>query len=295
MLKAEKKQAMGRGLGALFQKSEQKMPLQEIELTKISANPQQPRRNFNAEDLQELAQSIKENGLFQPIIVRPKEDGYEIIAGERRYRAAKMAGLLRIMAIVRHCSDQQMAMLALIENLQREDLNVIEEAQAYEELAQKYELRQEDLAKSVGKSRSHIANCLRILHLAPFVRQLLAEKKISMGQARPLLALSQKEQVEMVNLIVKNDLSARTVEEMIKKKKKAHPAKKAQAPDVFVREAQDKLKLFFGAPVRIKNKGKKNTIEIDFKNNEDLENIIATLMQALEQGKNDGEIKNFTI
>lgn len=189
-----KRQKLGRGLGSLLGETlDEKGKVIDLELAKIHPNPWQPRRDFDDEALKGLADSIKEKGLIQPVTVRYKDtDGefeYELVAGERRFRAAKMAGLSVIPAIITQYDDKMMAEAALIENLQREDLNPVEEASAYETIMKSYELTQEELAESVGKSRSHVANTLRLMDLPDEVKDMLSERKLTAGQARPLLSL----------------------------------------------------------------------------------------------------------
>ena len=209
---------LGRGLGAIFgddvtnvlediqQNTEEHEGVQtKLEVDSIRVNPYQPRRHFDEDKLKELANSIKQHGLFTPILVRETNQGYELVAGERRLRATKLAGFETITAIVVDFDDRQMMEIALIENVQREDLNVIEEALGYEALIERLELTQEEVAKRVSKSRSHITNLLRLLRLPETVKEMLAEEKLSMGQVRPLVGLSPSDAIEIAQkLIVKN-------------------------------------------------------------------------------------------
>ncbi|WP_443653208.1 ParB/RepB/Spo0J family partition protein, partial [Dialister hominis] len=231
-----KRQKLGRGLGSLLGETlDEKGKVIDLELAKIHPNPWQPRRDFDDEALKGLADSIKEKGLIQPVTVRYKDtDGefeYELVAGERRFRAAKMAGLSVIPAIITQYDDKMMAEAALIENLQREDLNPVEEASAYETIMKSYELTQEELAESVGKSRSHVANTLRLMDLPDEVKDMLSERKLTAGQARPLLSLkTPAEQISLARRIVKDGLSAREVEKLTSETKpgKVKPKKDEQ-------------------------------------------------------------------
>ncbi len=197
---------------------ELKAAANEITLTEIFPNPHQPRKTFNDEELAELAQSIKEYGLIQPIIVKKTSNGYYLVVGERRSRAAKLAGLIKIPAIIVDFNDQQMKEVALVENIQRVDLNTIEEANAYKELIALLDLTQDELAKRIGKSRSHITNTLRLLNLPADVQKLLLENKITMGQVKPLVSLhiDKSEFKKVVDKIVSLNLNARQVEELVK-------------------------------------------------------------------------------
>ena len=266
------------------------LPVQELDINKITANPGQPRQEFDPEALKTLQESITQYGVLQPILVRKTVKGYELIAGERRFRAATQAGLKTIPALVREYNDAQMSEVALIENIQRENLNAIEEAKAYQHLLADYGLTQELLSHKVGRSRSHIANFLRLLKLSDHVQELLTQGSISMGQARPLLGLEYEElQNQAADYIIANELSARRVEALVKQLQK-NPAylaaekqeKPAPQLDVFLQEAEDKLKMLLGTPVRIKNKGKKQLLEIDFSSQDELQH----LLQLLEQSQN---------
>ena len=262
----------------------------ELDISLIKSNPNQPRREFAQETLDALKDSITQYGVLQPVLVRKTVKGYELIAGERRLRAAMQAGLKTIPAIIREYNDAQMSEVALIENIQREDLNAIEEALAYQKLLSDFGLTQELLSRKVGRSRSHIANFLRLLRLAEHVQSLLIQGSISVGQARPLLALEDTElQEQAADFIIANELSARRAEALVKKllknpeylsvEKQEKPVPKL---DIFLQEAQDKLKMLLGTSVRIKNKGKKHQLEIDFSSQEELSH----LLELLEQNKN---------
>jgi len=272
-----------------------------LPLAKVHANPNQPRKVFDEAALEELADSLRVHGVIQPILVRQDKDGYEIIAGERRYRAAQLAQLPTVPAIVGEYSANDRAEIALIENLQREDLNVVEEAHAYEDIIKLQKITQDQLAQKVGRSRSHINNIMRLLRLPARVQECLSQEIINTGQARPLLALEDAAlQQETADYIIDNDLSSREVEKLIKKLLKdpgyldalknpvpEEPAQKQSAPqDIFVTEAEDKLKLFFGTQVHIQRGKKKNCIEIEYYSDEDLNRILETIA-----AKHDNEVE----
>ncbi len=259
----------------------------ELSISKIHPNPWQPRRDFDEESLAALAASIKEKGLIQPITVRNREnDGsfeYELVTGERRLRAAKLAGLTVIPSIITTYSDDNMAEMALIENLQREDLNPIEEGEAYQTLIDTYALSVNDMAERVGKSRSYVANILRLASLADEVKTLLREKKLTVGQARPLLGLeSAEEQIRLAEEILESGMSAREIEKFMKEKKEKKETKPKRNPlpadaAAYLKSIEEKLKLSVGSQVSIKlGRGKKahsGTISISFKNDEEFQRI----------------------
>ena len=264
--------------------------VQQIPLHEIQANRYQPRHEFDESALEELKESIVQHGVLQPILVRqlPAGKGYELVAGERRFRASRLAGLETVPALVRPLSDAASTEIALIENLQREDLNAIEEANAYRNLLQNFGLTQEALAERVGRSRSHITNMMRLLKLDVHVQEYLANGSLSMGQARPLVVLTDAAlQREAADIIMARECSARQAEELVKRlQKKAEEtaeAKEEESPGetekIFLQEAEDKLKMFFGTQVRIRSQGKKNRIEIDFSSEEDLNRILDSLLE----------------
>ena len=264
--------------------------VQQIPLHEIQANRYQPRHEFDESALEELKESIVQHGVLQPILVRqlPAGKGYELVAGERRFRASRLAGLETVPALVRPLSDAASTEIALIENLQREDLNAIEEANAYRNLLQNFGLTQEALAERVGRSRSHITNMIRLLKLDAHVQEYLANGSLSMGQARPLVVLTDVAlQREAADIIMARECSARQAEELVKRLQKnaeeTAEAKEAESPEetekIFLQEAEDKLKMFFGTQVRIRSRGKKNRIEIDFSSEEDLNRILDSLLE----------------
>lgn len=277
------KRGLGRGLGALLPSgpAEQAEAASEIAIAEIVPNRFQPRRVFDEGALAELSQSIMQHGVIQPILVRKTLQGYELVAGERRWRASQLAGLETIPAVVREYSDGEMTEIALIENLQREDLNPIEEAIAYRRLMEEFELTQEEVAHRIGRSRSQIANIVRLLNLDPVVQEHVSCGTLLMGQARPLLALEDAEmQREAAQNIVENGLSARDAEELVRRLVKTPKAKQPPKPErreIFVAEAEDRLKMILGTQVKIKPGRLKSKIEIEFYNPEDLERILEVL------------------
>ena len=283
---AQKRNALGRGLDALLSmddvQTEGSSSINEIELAKIAVNPHQPRREFDVTALQELADSISEVGIIQPITLREvSEDEYQIIAGERRYRASIIAGLKTIPAYIRTADDENVVEMALIENIQREDLNAIEIALAYQHLLDEYKLTQERLSERVGKKRTTIANYIRLLKLPAQVQMALRNKLIDMGHARALLPLQDpKLQVDLLEEILEKELSVRKVEELVKainageENKPQKENKKTKLPEEF-NLLKKHLSGFFNTKVQLtcssKGKGK---ISIPFKNEEELERII---------------------
>ena len=264
---------LGRGLEALIPTMSEQEVVKELLITDIVANKYQPRNEFNEEALEELAESINQYGLLQPVIVRKVLNGYELIAGERRWRAAQKNGAKTIPAIVREYSDIETTEIALIENLQRENLNAIEEAGAYQRLVNEFGLTQEELAKKIGRSRSHIANFIRLLNLPEIVQEYVSRGTLTMGQVRPLLTLESEDlQIEAAEYIIAEDLSARDAEKLVKKLMKDPQVLQEELEeeeykeDVFVVEAEDVLKMALGTKVKIKPGKKKSKIEIEFYN-----------------------------
>ena len=282
------KKKLGRGLGELLGDAlDDTGRVMDISIDEISPNPWQPRRDFDEGSLAALASSIRENGLIQPVVVRKKKDGtYELAAGERRWRAAKMAGLTVIPAISKEYDDRSMAEMALVENLQRKDLNPVDEGMAYRKLMDEYGLTQENISKKVGKSRPYVANMVRLLDLPEEVKDFLSKGQLTAGQARPLLGLeSDAEKVQLARRIVKEGLSARKVEDIIREGKE--PKKKEDPPAAaFMKAVEEKLGLSVGSKVRIRiGKGKnahKGTISISFSNDEEFQRIADILNQNHE-------------
>lgn len=281
--------ALGRGLDALISTGEVSVSgsssINEVEIEKIKANPNQPRREFDAEALEELAESIRQIGIIQPITLRQMEDGtYQIIAGERRWRASQMAGLTAIPAYVRTADDEKMMQMALVENIQREDLNAIEIALAYQNLIEQYNLTQDALSEKVGKKRATIANYLRLLKLPAQVQMALQKHEMDQGHARALLGLQQPSlQVKLFNEIQQKGYSVRQVEEMVKSinsgetvksgSKTLKDRKKTLAEEYI--PLRERLCEIFQAKVQMTCSAGKGSISIPFANEEELERIIA--------------------
>lgn len=270
------KKGLGKGLQALIPETEA-MPANEISLEDIIVNENQPRKEFDVEALDALADSIRQYGVLQPILVSPEGNRYKIIAGERRYRAAKAAGLDKIPAVVRTITEEESMELALIENLQREDLNPIEEAAAYKTLMEEYSLTQEEIARIIGKSRPAIANSLRLLNLDPRVRELVEDSRLSAGHAKALLGLdSPGKQYELAMKVMQEGMSVRETEKMVsrlteeKKVKKIKDAKK----DPFIRDIESRLEMALGTRVMINKNKKGGKIYIEYYSDEELERII---------------------
>ncbi|KPL57871.1 ParB/RepB/Spo0J family partition protein [Rossellomorea vietnamensis] len=274
---------LGKGINALFtnmQTTQNEESVQEVSLKEIRPNPYQPRKIFEPQAIEELKESILEHGILQPIIVRKSIKGYEIVVGERRYRAATAAKLETVPVVVRELNDQQMMELAVLENLQREDLTPIEEGAAYQMLMDKLKLTQEELAKRLGKSRPHIANHIRLLSLPSPVQELISEGKLSMGHGRALLGLKDKKKLSMiVNRILKESLNVRLLEKIIQEANDNVPreTKKTERKDVFIQEQESLLRERFGTTVTIKQSKKKGKIELEFFSKEDLDRILELL------------------
>lgn len=276
-----KEKRLGRGLKALLGEDIDKN-IQEIPVNQIDANPNQPRKAFNEETLKKLEQSIKKYGVVQPVIVRKKDNGnYELIAGERRLRAAKNAQLGKIPVVIKEYNNRESAEIALIENLQREDLNPIEEGKAYESIIKKYDLTQEEMSQIAGKSRSYITNTLRLLTFPDAIQKLLQSKKLTTGQARPLLALKTvAEQLKLAKKIVEEGLSARQVEKILGEKTTPKPKKEVQI-STYLRAMEEEIITSLGTLVKIKTgrgkNSKKGTITISFKNEDEFTRITKLL------------------
>ena len=275
---AIKRKALGRGLNALLPSApagvEKAVP--EVPIEQIIPNKYQPRSNFNPELLEELAQSIKANGVVQPVIVRKTGNQYQLITGERRWRAAKLAGLKTIPAVIREVSEFKQLEWALVENIQRQDLNPIEEASAFATLVEDFSLTQEEVAQRVGKDRSSVANYIRLLKLPTEIKQQIQSQELSMGHARALSSLErEKDQIELARQILKDQLNVRQTETLVRnwKKKPGKPHKKApeKVVDPNVKVAELKLQERFGTKVVIRiESDEKGRIEVHFQNTEDL-------------------------
>lgn len=270
---------LGKGLGAFFSEVEPKKDEKytEVSVHECRPNPYQPRKIFSEDSIQELKESVEEHGILQPLIVRKSIKGYEIVVGERRFRAAKMANLDTIPVIIRELTEEQMMELALLENLQREDLTAIEEAKAYQNLMNELDLTQEKLAKRLGKSRSHIANFVRLLALPPNVIKKIDEGTLSMGHGRALLSLKEKDQINHVVSRIENErLNVRQVERLIYEynQHKQKKNKQEKVKDLFLKEREESLKERLGTGVTIHKGKRKGKIEIEFMNEDDLERIL---------------------
>jgi len=276
---------LGKGLSALIPEEidiQDKRQFALLETARIIASPDQPRRQFDEQGLTDLADSIRQNGMLQPLLVKAKNGGYELVAGERRLRAALMIGLEKVPAVlIDGISRQEQMQLALIENLQREDLNMMELAEGYARLINEYALTQEDLAQRVSKDRSTIANTLRLLNLPEEIQQQIRSGKISPGHARALLALeSREEQLQVARLIVSENLSVRTLEELIygkKRKKRGRSLKLKKLPPDFA-DAENRLKQHLGTRVLLRRGLKRGRIEIEFYSEADLNRILEIIL-----------------
>ncbi|GBD98215.1 chromosome-partitioning protein Spo0J [bacterium BMS3Abin07] len=275
------KTALGRGLDALI--PEKGLEVENLQIARIVPNSRQPRKKFRDSTLEELALSIKERGVIQPVIVSKKKDGtYALIAGERRWRAASIAGLDKIPAIVKRADEKDSLEIALIENIQREDLNPIEMAASFDYLLNSYGLKQEELSEKIGKDRATISNYIRLLKLPDKIKQFVSNEDLSMGHARALLSIGdKKKQLRLAGEIIKKGLSVRETEELINEdgivKKRKGKSQKAAA-DPHVEDLENRLRESLGTKVRVKDKGKKGKIEIEYYSLEELDRILEILL-----------------
>ena len=251
----------------------------EAPMERLEPNPFQPRRNYEPQALAALADSISEHGLLQPILVRPAGQGYQIIAGERRFRASQMAGLTHVPVVVRRATDQQALLMALLENLQREDLNPMEEAGAYQRLSREFSLSQEEIAGQVGKDRSTVANTIRLLNLPEFLQEDVAAGNLSAGHGRALLALdSPAKQRKARDMVVKKGLSVRATESLVKAMSKQPAGPKAPSEvETYLKSLAENMGRNLGTKVDIKRQGKKGRITIEFYSDQDLERLLDIL------------------
>ena len=285
----KKNSGLGRGLDAIFlentlekEAEKNENAINKLKISLVDPKSDQPRKDFKKEALEELAESIALNGLLQPILVREYGNGrYQIIAGERRFRASKIAGLTEIPAIILDKDDRAAAEIALIENIQREDLNPIEEAMAFKTLAEEYQLTQEELSVRVGKSRSAIANATRLLDLPSDVLSLVASGELTAGHARTLLGLkSRDDMLPLAEKVIVDDLSVRQLEEEVKRwnKPKKETAEDEPLPIVdYFREMQIRVQSYLGRKVEINGKGRKKTLTLYYEDNEDLDDLLTLL------------------
>lgn len=298
-MSAKVKRGLGKGLDSIIpiqdnspseknieSKEEQKDPETIVKITQVEPNRDQPRKNFDEDALQELADSIKQFGLLQPILVQDRKTYYEIIAGERRWRAAKLAGLKEIPVIIRDYTDQEIVEISLIENIQREDLNPIEEAQAYKRLLTEFHLKQDEVAERVSKSRTAVTNSMRLLKLCDEVQQMIIDDMLSTGHARALISIEDpEEQYTIAQKIFDEKLSVRDVEKLVKNLNKPEKPKKEnkedKSLDIIYQDIEEKLKQSLGTKVAISSKGNgAGKVEIEFYNHDDLDRIIELLSKS---------------
>jgi ParB family chromosome partitioning protein len=284
-----KKKRLGRGLGSLIgnideltqvNEKDRTSGLSELDIDRIQRGKYQPRQNFDQQSLQELADSIRSQGIVQPIVVRPEGDHFELVAGERRWRAAQIAGLQKIPAVIRELDSKSAAAISLIENIQREDLNPLEESQALMRLIDEFDLTHQQVADAVGRSRVSVSNLLRLLDLADPVKDLVNRGLLDMGHARALLSLIRHDQIEVANIVVNRGLSVRETEALVKQVLKGGPEKKpiAQVPDPDIRRLETRISEKLGAAVKIKS-GKQGSgqLIVNFHNSDELEGILVHL------------------
>ena len=287
--KSKRKSGLGRGIDALFESYEEapneNEVVEEVNLEEIRPNPYQPRKHFDEEALNELAESIKQSGVFQPVILRQSSiKGYELIAGERRVRASRIAGRKTIPAIIRQLDEERMIEIAVVENLQREDLSPLEEAEAYNVFMEKLGLTQIEVAERMGKSRPYIANYLRLLTLPEPVKDMVNQEQLSMGQARTLLGLKDKRKItNLAQKVIKDNLTVRQLEELVQQtnghevnKEKTKMLKKA-TKSPYIKDIEQQLEAYFGTQTIINQKGNRGKIEIEFLSESDLSRILDLL------------------
>lgn len=277
------KRGLGKGLSALIPEADEPRSAQdEIDLDELAANPFQPRKRFGDAALAELAATIKAHGVLTPVVVRRTDAGYQIIAGERRVRAAKLAGLRTIPAVVREASDGQALEMALVENLQREDLNPLEAAEAYQRLTGEFGLTQEALAERVGRDRSSVANALRLLRLPRRVREDLAEGTLTEGHARALLGLEKPaDQLKVRDQVVRRGLTVRATEALVRRLRGPLPARRERNQhDANLGDLEDRLRAVFATKVRIQRSGTAGTIELAFYSADDLTRLVDLMLEG---------------
>lgn len=299
---ATRKAGLGKGLDSLIptnpnaiSKNSQRNKEQEeiegaptlVKITKVEPNREQPRKKFDEAALEELAESIRQFGVLQPLLVQNRKDYYEIIAGERRWRAAKLAGLKEIPVIIKDYTEQEIVEISLIENIQRENLNPIEEAIAYKRLLEEFNLKQEEVANRVSKSRTAVTNSMRLLKLDDRVQKLLVEDAISSGHARALLAIEDpEEQYRIAQDVVLKKYSVRDIEKLVKKEQKEKEEKKKDlAMELIYKDMENKLKEMLGTKVSIQDKGGKGKIEIEYYSREEFEHLIELLQETAQNMK----------
>lgn len=276
------KRGLGRGIEALIPPDETTpgSPIVELELEEIEPDPLQPRQVFDESKIEELASSLKEHGVIQPLIVRRKGDRYRLVAGERRLRAAARAGIEKIPAVVRNMDDREAVEVSLVENLQREELGPLEQASAFQRLAEEFRLTQEEIATRVGKSRPEVANTIRLLKLEPEVKDLVVQGKITGGHGRALLSLDRERQIKLARIAALRGLSVRRTEEMVAAATKARRPKDSLNRPVRRREAEEILSEALGSPVQVKVQGSRGSISIAFFGEEDLERLVEVIQRG---------------
>ena len=277
----DKKKKLGRGLGALIPEAgmppTDKKGVMQVGIENIRPNPFQPRKDFNPEKLLELINSIKEKGILEPVILRSLGDHYELITGERRFRASVEAGLRTIPAIVREANDNEMLEIALIENLQREDLNAIEEAEGYKMLIEKFSLTQEDLAKKIGRDRATIANTLRLLNLPQEIKDYISKNMLTEGHGRAVLSIENPVlQLALAKKVVRRGLSVRETESLVNNLK-SQKSKVKEQKDIHILDLEEELIELLGTKVRIKPRGKRGVIEIEYYSEDEFQGILEKL------------------
>ncbi|MCX8128977.1 MAG: ParB/RepB/Spo0J family partition protein [Clostridia bacterium] len=272
------KKGLGKGLGALITSANnenEESGILELKINDIEPNVNQPRKHFNDEKLTQLSESIKQHGIMQPIIVKKEQETYRIVAGERRWRAARLAGLTKVPVIVKELSNKQVMEIALIENLQREDLNAIEEAEAYDKLIKEFNMTQEEVSAAVGKSRSAIANSTRLLGLYDKVKGYVISGDLSSGHARTLIVIEDKElQQKVAEEIIDKNLNVRETEKLVKKYLTKKTVKKTEKRSIEMDEIEDRLKNIFGTKVQLLSNNKKGKILIEYYSNDELDRIL---------------------
>ena len=269
------RKGLGKGLGALITDVENLgAGVREIKINEIEPNTNQPRKNFDNEKLKQLAESIKQHGVVQPIIIKRENGAYKIVAGERRWRASRIAGLATVPVIIRELTNRQLMEIALVENLQREDLNPLEEAEAYDRLMKEYKMTQEEISVTVGKSRSAIANSVRLLGLNELIKGYLISGQLTSGHARAILSVDEtKLQEKIADEVIKNDLNVRDTEKLVKR----YPIKKLirkKEKNIEIADIEDKLKNYFSTKVKIVHNNKRGKIMIEYYSNDELERIL---------------------
>lgn len=278
---AKKRKALGKGLSALIPEEievEESNNIIDIDIDLIIPNANQPRKEFDDTKLMELGESIKQHGLIQPIIIRKEEDLYRIIAGERRWRASKMVGLKTVSCIIRDIENKNASEIALIENIQREDLNSIDEAKAYEYIMNRYDATQEEVSKTVGKSRVYVTNIMRLLKLDQYVQEKIINNEISSGHGRALIGLEKEKQIYITDKIILENLSVRDIEKLIREEKKDKQKSKVEKKeDKYINYVEELLTTKFTSKVRILNNKNKGKIEIEYKGNDELNRILEIL------------------